>query len=210
MQTLYSIRVTSTRIETASNLSRHLFDKDGMTEDYSRCMDQIKFCLNLRNQYAHCNWADDTAAGLFFADLQNSAVSAVGEFTEHIFRHIDVPLLERQEIFLSNTMDWLDYLDHELATRHGRLDRNPWPRPLAMPQPPFHNPVEIHVPPWLSEDQKALYVARAMAAKGGPPTPTPKQRDLDKARADKKAKQEENDRRSREGEARAISRPNET
>jgi hypothetical protein len=37
-------------------------------------MDAVLACLKIRNQYAHCNWADsDPKAGLFFADLQESA-----------------------------------------------------------------------------------------------------------------------------------------
>jgi len=214
MNTLYRIRSTSTRIETADNLMRPMFVDEKLGAEYADCVRQILHCQKIRNQFAHCNWADDAeSVGLFFTDLQSTELSAAGEFCDHVFKHVDAAILSRQEMFFSNTMDWLDYLDHEIATHQGKLDRNPWPLPAKLPPPLLHNPTAEHVPPWLGEGEKALHLARATAAQTGVPTPTRGQLELDAARAAKKARQEANNLRSRVGEARPAeysgSEPNE-
>ena len=104
------------------------------------------------------------------------------------FYHVDEKLLTAQYEFFAYTMEWVSFLDLELGARTGRLPPHPWPRPTEQAQPPFHNPPAAHIPPWLPEDQKALHLARALAAQRGDPTPTPKQQALDKARTEKSAK----------------------
>jgi hypothetical protein len=87
-------------------------------------------------------------------------------------------------------MEWLSFLDIELGVRTKRLSTLSWPKPLEQAPPPLHNPPEMHVPPWLTEDQKALHVARALAEKGGAPTPTPAQRAQEAAREAKRARRQ--------------------
>jgi hypothetical protein len=187
---LYRLRSTSSRIDAADALMQSAFDKAGMTKEYQIALDMVRHCLKIRNQFAHCNygdWTPNPKAGLFFADLQVSAESPTGGF-EHALRHIDAPLLQLQEAYIDNTMEWLEFINHELAVKQGRLESHAWPRPPEQDQPPLHNPPAQHIPPWLNEDQKALHLARALAAQGGPPTPTPKQQALYKARAEKRAR----------------------
>jgi hypothetical protein len=187
MRALYRQRATSGRIDTADALVQSAYIAAGLDNLYASTMGMVRYCLRIRNQFAHCNWADDpNGPGLFFADLQVSAESDPGYF-EHTFRHVNVELLEAQEMYFSNTMDWLDFLHGELAVKQGFQASNVWPKPQVLTQPPLHNPPYQHLPPWLNEDQKALHLARAMAAQGGPPTPTLKQLALDKARSDRKA-----------------------
>jgi hypothetical protein len=92
---------------------------------------------------------------------------------EHRWRHVDVPLLEAQEAHFIYAQDWVYFVDEELALRVGRLRDHPWPKPTEREPPPAHNPPAQRIPPWLNEDQKALHLARAQAARGGAPTPTP-------------------------------------
>jgi hypothetical protein len=200
MRALYKQRATSGRVDTADALIESAYADAGLAVMYASTMDMVRYCLKVRNHYAHCNWADDpNGSGLFFADLQVSADSPPGQF-EHLLRHVDVPLLEAQEVYFSNTLEWLDFIRHELAVSQGLVAVNVWPRPPELSQPPLHNPPDQHVPPWLNEDQKALHLARARAAQGGPPTPTPAQQALDKAREEKRAHKQAQRERSERGE----------
>jgi hypothetical protein len=202
MKTLYGIRATSTRIETAERLMQLEYANHGLAEDYATAMMMVRHCLKIRNTYAHCNWADDPGGvgGLFFADLEDSA-NTPG--FDHDWKHVDPPLLTQQIEYFGKTMDLLEFLNSELAVLDQRLKSPVWPKPTIPRQPPPHNPEEEHVPPWLDEDQKALHIARALASRGGPPTPTPGQLALDRARAEKRARQAEQRRKSYEGELRA-------
>jgi hypothetical protein len=204
MKALYQLRSATPRIEVASELMRPKFLQHDLAEDFEIGLGMVGYCTRVRNLYAHCNWGDyngDKQHGLFFADLENSAET---DDFEHEWKHIDMPLLEAQEVYFGWAMEQLEYLHNELALRDGRLQFHVWPKPIIPAQPPLHNPEEAHVPPWLNEDQKALHVARALASRGGPPTPTRGQKTLDKARAAKRARQEAQRRKSQEGEARAT------
>lgn len=207
MKALYGIRVTSTRIDTADRLMRPYFEQHGLLEDHQNAMDAVWHCLKIRNQYAHCNWGDHHQAGLFFADLQVSANT--DDFT-HAWRHVDVALLEQQFTYLGWTMEMLEFTHHEMAVKMRQIESHVWPKPTAPSPAPLHNPPGEHIPPWLSEDEKALHLARARATQGGLPTPTPAQQALDKARAQKRARQAEQVQKSQEGEQRAKERSDPT
>jgi hypothetical protein len=178
------------------------------TREFEICCSMAAHCMKIRNQYAHCNWADAAhvgrkAAGLFFADLEKSAFN--GDFF-HQFRHVNVELLTLQEGYFAQTMEWLDFLNHEIAFAQGRIARQNWPRPPELEPPPLHNPPQKHVPPWLSEDHIALHLGKTLAAQGGPPTPTPAQKAQEQARATKRAKKQANKERADEGERLAKER----
>ncbi|MEJ0093312.1 MAG: hypothetical protein WDN46_07720 [Methylocella sp.] len=167
----------------------------------------VAICARIRNRYAHCNWADspDHKGGLFFADLEKSEFDTDTEFFHH-FRHVSIGLLKQQLTYFAYAREWLDFLDHEIAVKQGRLKSHFWPKPQKLEPPPEHSPVEKHIPPWLSEGQKDLFVQHIQAAKTRSSRPTPAQRAQEKARAEKKTLQAENIRRSQEGEARSKSR----
>jgi hypothetical protein len=183
MRMLYGIRATSARIEAADRLMRSLIETYSLINDYKIAIGMVWHCLKIRNQFAHCNWGDHLGAGLFFADLQDSANNP--DF-DHSWKHVDPVLLQAKLDYFWQTMELLEFIHHELAVRQGRLRSHVWPRPTLPAPPALHNPPDQHVPPWLGEDQKALHLARARAAQGGAPTPTPKQKALDKVRADAK------------------------
>jgi hypothetical protein len=203
MRTLYRVRVTSTRIDVADGLMRPTFSAYGLAPDYDFAMGMVRHCIKIRNQYAHCNWAGDSLTGLFFADLEDSAKT---EKFDYFFKHVDGALLNEQLEYFALTLEWLEFLNQELAVKLEHQSTHVWPRPPAPSPPSLHNPPDEYVPPWLNEGDKALHVARARASLGGPPTPTPGQQALDKARAEKRAQQEEQRRKSREGEQNAKGR----
>lgn len=191
LRTLYRVRMTSQRLDVAYNLAAPLFTQYGLAEWWMATYSMVKRCLQIRNQFAHCNWGDhppDLSTGLFFADLGDAANDTL-DF-DYQFRHVDAALLDEQERFFATAHDWIRFADHELAVKQGRLKSHFWPRPQEQALPPLHNPPLEHVPPWLNEDQKARHLARALAAQGGAPTPTPGQQALDKARAEKRAQRE--------------------
>lgn len=175
-------------------------ERAGLSYEYSTLMRMVWRCLKIRNLYSHCNWGDHVSAGLFFADVQESVET---DDFDHRCKHVDPSLLQNQLDYFALTMEWIHYVNHELAVRQGRLQSHVWPRPPEQEPPLLHNPEDRHVPPWLSEDRKGLHLARARAAQGGAPTPTPGQQALDRARADKQSRQAENQRKSHEGEKNA-------
>ncbi len=143
----YNLRATSSRIESADILMRPVFEAHKLEAEYVTSHAMVRHCFRIRNQFAHCNWGDagyDHTAGLFFADLQTSAKRS--DF-DHSWKHVDVPLLESQEDYFGETLEWLDYVRHEIALRQGLLSSHFWPKPKELQPPPLHNPASQHMPP---------------------------------------------------------------
>jgi len=133
----------------------------------------------------------------------------MGTILVPLFAHYrpTAPLVQAAYAEGLHTMEWLNFLDHEIATLQGRLDRHSWPAPSELRRPPFHSPPEEHVPPWLSKHHKDLHLARAKAAKGGPPTPTPAQITLDNLKRDKRARKQAQRERNAQGQKDSKTRP---
>ena len=135
LKTLYGLRSTSARINTADTLMQPAFRAVGMANEQAKALTAVRYCVRIRNQYAHCNWGNKPA-GLCFADLQKSAK---GEEWSPDWRHIDVPLLAAQEAYFGHARHLLFYLEHELAVRRGTLQSNPFPVPPEAAPPPEYN-----------------------------------------------------------------------
>jgi hypothetical protein len=144
--------------------------------------------------------------GLFYADPEESYFTPDHIFYHH-FRHIDIKLLKSQLNYFVYTIEWLHYLNHEIAWKQGRLAGHNWPRPPILLRPPLHNLPQKHIPPFLTEDQKALFLKHIEAEKTGAQKPTPKQQAQEKERSLKRAKQEEQRKKSREGKPRKNGKP---
>lgn len=163
MRALYRLRATSSRIDVADTLMAPIFAAYGLTKPYETALTMVRHCLSIRNQYAHCNWADHAAGGLFFADLQTSAKN---QNFDHAYRHVDVSLLTAQYEFFALTLDWLRYTDNQMLLAQPRERRSPrphvWPKPPESKPPPLHNPASEHIPPWLTKEQQEAHLKRAL------------------------------------------------
>jgi hypothetical protein len=142
---------------------RPAFNNIDQQGQYGQMLGAIRYCLRIRNQYAHCNWADDRS-GLFFTNLEDTAAAAEG--WEYRWYRIDVPVLEKQEEFFVYTQSWLYHLEHLISQTSDRPIYPPFPAPLTLARPPLHNAPSQHVPSWISEDEKVRHLARAKEAEG--------------------------------------------
>ena len=101
LKALYLLRTTSSRIDVADELMRPIYEQHRLLEPYTVTQTMVRYSLTIRNQYAHCNWADHPTAGLFFADLQTSAKN---RSFDHFYKHVDIPLLTLQLEYLGATL----------------------------------------------------------------------------------------------------------
>src|SRR5580692_10462208 len=109
---LYRIRATRSRLEAADALMRPIYTKAKLEIGYADAFARVIHCLRLRNQFAHCNWGDHAEAGLFFVDL--AAAAETIDF-EHMWKHVDVPLLASHESYFEGALEALRFMDHEMA-----------------------------------------------------------------------------------------------
>jgi hypothetical protein len=171
MKALYSLKATSSRIDFMDGLIRNLYLGFELGKEYDISIAMLRYCLRIRNLFAHCNWADDHVygnPGLYYADLQDSAKT---DFFTQDWKHVDIPLLQKQEDYFAETQEWLSFLRQEVAVKKQMLLGHDWPRPSELEQPPLHNLASQHIPPWLTLDQRVLHLERALAAESPPRQP---------------------------------------
>jgi hypothetical protein len=161
LKALYSLRITSARIETANVLMTPFFVFYGLQDEQTAAVSAVEHCQSMRNQYAHCHWADGGSQGLFFADAKKSARRTDWFFD---YKHVDVPLLEQQERYFGYARQCLLHLDWQVELRIGRSQYQGAPAPQELRQPPLHNLASEHIPQWLPPDQKARHIERAQVA----------------------------------------------
>jgi hypothetical protein len=102
----------------------------------------VRYCLQIRNQYAHCNWYDDYSGQLAFVNLEELAklhvpVADLRSLTVH---HVDVSLLQAQEAYFVFADRFVGWLNYEVRRRAGILANNPVPKPKQLTRPPLHLP----------------------------------------------------------------------
>ena len=142
-------RMKSERVKVADSLLFPLCERASMAGPYSAAIGGMRHCANIRNQYAHSNWADDINHGLFFVDLQKSTQTINIKDT---WNHTDKTLLIQQEAFFCNTMGWWDYIRDQFDVKQGRRYAPLFQEPPRLPQPPLHNPPDTHIPPWIDSE----------------------------------------------------------
>ena len=100
---LYSKRGETRRVKLADGLSGAAYDAAGLGLEFETAINDILLCVQIRNQYAHCIWHDDSRGRLVFAHMEEIAVPG-GPRADPInltFHYVDVPLLEEQANFFS-------------------------------------------------------------------------------------------------------------
>jgi hypothetical protein len=102
----------------------------------------VRYCLKIRNQYAHCIWYDDYTGKLAFTDLEEIAEenSFLTDLKSLTILHVDVPLLQSQEDYYRNTEHFLSWVNFEGRTRGGELKQNHVAKPKQQNQPPLNCP----------------------------------------------------------------------
>jgi hypothetical protein len=93
----------------------------------------VRYCLKVRNQYAHGVWWDDYSGKLAFANMEELGIRKrkVRDLAKLRPYHVDAPLLAAQEACFVYADEYLAWINYEGRARAGTLKSNP----LEMPKP---------------------------------------------------------------------------
>jgi hypothetical protein len=83
----------------------------------------VRYCLKVRNQYAHWVWWDDYSGKLAFANLEELAKlkRPVKDLTKLKTHHVDATLLAAQEAYFVYADAYLAWINYESRARDGGL-----------------------------------------------------------------------------------------
>ena len=142
LKAMFRARGETRRIDVGDALGRQLYHRLKLGTEFEMAIGAMRYCLRIRNQYAHCIWYDDNTGELAFTDLEEIAKenAFLKDLRSLTILHVDVPLLESQEYFFAYADKFLSWVNFEGRTRSGEFEQNRIDKPKQQKQPLLHCP----------------------------------------------------------------------
>ena len=137
---MFKERGETRRINMAEIFGRQNYHKLGLGTHFEMAISSIRYCLKIRNQYAHCIWWDDYSGFLAFANLEKIAENnrVVNDLEDLTTRYIDVATLVKQEQYFEYTDSFLAWVNFEGRRVAGKPSTPQHPAPKQLEQPPLY------------------------------------------------------------------------
>ena len=122
LKAMYRARGETQRIEIADAFGRQTYRKLGLGTQFEMAVGAVRYCMKIRNQYAHCIWWNDSSGKLAFANLEeiaklNDVVLDLRGISVH---HVDSEHLSSQFAYFEYTSDMLVWVLQEGNKKEGR------------------------------------------------------------------------------------------
>src|SRR5260370_3572739 len=132
LKSMFRIRGETNRLDIADALGQDPYDRRGFASEFKQTVDAIRYCLRIRNKYAHAYWHDpNQGTELCYLSLEELAKEEVfiKDLTSLMFYFIDEPLLLQQEAFFGYARDLIIYVNYEGRLRVKDTSYNPFKLP---------------------------------------------------------------------------------
>ena len=111
----------------------------GLETEFSETIANFRYCLSVRNQYAHSHWWDSKSIGLGLYDLEELARSKVHLSQKSLTVYpISLTLLHQQEGYFEHVQRSLRYLANAYARKFGKKISFEIDMPAKIQQPAKH------------------------------------------------------------------------
>lgn len=143
LKAMFRSRGNIARIEVADALGRQYYAQLGIEIEFGRSIDAVRYCLRIRNKFAHCIWHDDNSGELAFVNLEEIAVgnAVVRDLKGLTIQHADMSLLQAQFGYFEYADRLITWVNFEGQFLSGKLKQksNPLgPAPAAPAQPALY------------------------------------------------------------------------
>lgn len=140
LKVMFRGRGNTQRIDIADALARQPYHAIGVGAEFERAVGAVRYCLKMRNLYAHCTWWNDKSGQLAFANLEelakeNAVINDLHGLTVH---HVTMPHLQAQLSYFEYTDKVLIGVIQEGNRRAGRPDRPDIVVPPDVVRPPIY------------------------------------------------------------------------
>lgn len=137
---MFKERGETRRINIADIFGRQNYHKLGLGTHFENAISSIRYCLKIRNQYAHCIWYDDYSGSIAFANLEEvtESNSIVQDLKDLTIRHIDFDTLVQQEQYFEYTDSFLAWVNFEGRRVAGKPSIPQQPAPKQLERPPLY------------------------------------------------------------------------
>jgi hypothetical protein len=143
LRKMFGIRSESKRISAAEELGLPEYKRLQLRSEFEEALRVMRYCLEIRNQYAHWVWWDDHTGKLAFANVEDLTkhASKVTDFGKLKAHHVDAALLKAQEayfVYADDVLLWVNYEGRFKGGKLGKATQNPaGNKPKKVKQPPL-------------------------------------------------------------------------
>jgi hypothetical protein len=142
LKAMFKKRGETLRINEAERLGSPAYDARGLGAEFRKALTALRYCLKIRNQYAHWVWWDDNTGKLAFANLEDLSKRKrkVPNLDKLKAYHMDIALLTKQEayfVYVDHLLGWVNYEGRLIAEQ---LNINPLGK---KPSPPRRPPMRL-------------------------------------------------------------------
>jgi hypothetical protein len=140
LRKMFGIRSESRRITAAEKLGLPAYQRLKLATDFEKALRVMRYCLKIRNQYAHWVWWDDNTGKLAFANVEDLTrykrkIKDLGNLKAH---HVDAALLQAQEayfVYADELLLWVNYEGRFKEGKLGNAKQNPLTKPKGIRLP---------------------------------------------------------------------------
>lgn len=140
LKAMFRARGETQRIDVADAFGRQHYRDLDLGTQFEMAIGAVRYCLRIRNQYAHCIWRDDNSGQLAFANLEevakdNERLIDLKGVTSH---HVDVPHLRAQLAYFDYAASLLEWTNWEGRARAEKQTIPNRIAPAQLAQPPLY------------------------------------------------------------------------
>jgi len=143
LKSMFRTRGETQRIDVADAFGRQYYDRLGIGTQFEMAIGSVRYCLRIRNQYAHCQWWDDESGRLAFANLEEVAKvnTLVKDLQNLTTNYVDVSLLQEQLAYYEYAERLLIWLNLEGQRLADQSSMQKYASPKQLQRPPLFFPL---------------------------------------------------------------------
>jgi hypothetical protein len=140
LKSMFRARGETARIDVADAFGRHHYHQQALGTEFEMAIGAVRYCLRIRNEYAHCVWYNDQSGTLAFANLEEIAKgnAYLRNLDDLSIFHVDEALPAEQEAYFVYTDELIAWVNYEGRYRVGKISVNPLTKPRQPTRPTLH------------------------------------------------------------------------
>jgi hypothetical protein len=120
-KTMFRVRGETSRIDLAEAMGQKIYASLGLGPPFHDAIDAMRFCVRLRNRYAHSHFYDDNSGKLAMVSLEEIAKkrAVIKDLRGLTTKYLTTEILRDQEAYFAYTRACIEFVNYE-----GRFLRN--------------------------------------------------------------------------------------
>ena len=136
---MFRVRSEGGRLHIAESLLFGPLTSLGLRNEYTDVKGAMRYCLRIRNQYAHCHWGEYNNRKPYFINMEEEVKKDIPK-DHYDYMGVSLKILKDQELYYAYTQNCLWFLSHEVDVKRQKLKRQPFSMPSKLVPPKLHNP----------------------------------------------------------------------